>query len=86
MRRNLTRTSAAALLAGGLMVATAGFAQAVPLPLDIDEEIRVGDLLSVPVEVCGNAINILGESDAACDEAPKATTQRTVAGLARASR
>jgi hypothetical protein len=75
MRKNLNRTMSAALLTGGLMVATAGWAQAVPVPLDIDEEVRVGNLVSVPVKVCGNAINVLGNSDATCDEKPAARTQ-----------
>ena len=75
MRKNLHRTMSAALLTGGLLVATAGFAQAVPVPLDIDEEVRVGNLVSVPVKVCGNAINVLGTSDATCDDTTKATAR-----------
>ncbi|MFD4672988.1 hypothetical protein ACFWNN_24900 [Lentzea sp. NPDC058450] len=70
MRKNLNRTMSAALLTGGLMVATAGWAQAVPVPLNIDDEVRVGNLVSVPVKVCGNAINVLGHSDATCDTEP----------------
>jgi len=75
MRKNLNRTMSAALLTGGLLVATAGFAQAVPVPVNVDEEVRVGNLVSVPVKICGNAINILGTSDATCEEAPAARTQ-----------
>lgn len=75
MRKNLHRTMSAALLTGGLIVATAGWAQAVPVPLDVDEEVRVGNLVSVPVKVCGNAINVLGNSDATCDEKPAPRTQ-----------
>lgn len=75
MRKNLNRTMSAALLAGGIMVGTAGFAQAIPVPLDIDQEVRVGNLVSVPVKVCGNAINVLGNSDATCDEKPAARVQ-----------
>ncbi|MDT7784712.1 MAG: hypothetical protein QOF58_3131 [Pseudonocardiales bacterium] len=75
MRKNLNRTMSAALLAGGIMVGTAGFAQAVPVPLNVDDEIRVGNLVSVPVKVCGNAINVLGNSDATCDEEPAARLQ-----------
>ncbi|MCR3747255.1 hypothetical protein [Lentzea californiensis] len=75
MRKNLNRTMSAALLTGGLIVATAGWAQAVPVPLDVDEEVRVGTLVSVPVKVCGNAINVLGDSDATCEEKPAARTQ-----------
>ncbi|GLY48031.1 hypothetical protein [Lentzea sp. NBRC 102530] len=70
MRKNLNRTMSAALLTGGLMVATAGWAQAVPVPINVDDEVRVGNLLSVPVKVCGNAINVLGHSDATCDTEP----------------
>jgi len=75
MRKNLNRTMSAALLAGGIMVGTAGFAQAVPVPLNVDDEIRVGNLVSVPLKVCGNAINVLGNSDATCDEKPTARVQ-----------
>ncbi|SDK66052.1 hypothetical protein SAMN04488074_106350 [Lentzea albidocapillata subsp. violacea] len=75
MRKNLNRTMSAALLTGGLMVASAGWAQAVPVPLDINEEVRAGNLVSVPVKVCGNAINVLGNSDATCDEKPAERTQ-----------
>ncbi|WP_439662606.1 hypothetical protein ACSHWB_14830 [Lentzea sp. HUAS TT2] len=75
MRKNLNRTMSAALLTGGLMVASAGWAQAVPVPLNIDDEVRVGNLVSVPVKVCGNAINVLGDSDATCEEQPAARTQ-----------
>lgn len=75
MRKNLNRTMSAALLTGGIMVATAGWAQAVPVPLNVDEEIRVGNLVSVPVKVCGNAINVLGTSDATCEEQPAARVQ-----------
>ncbi|WP_434451804.1 hypothetical protein [Lentzea sp. E54] len=75
MRKNLNRTMSAALLTGGLMAATAGFAQAVPVPLNIDEEVRVGNLASIPVKVCGNAINVLGNSDATCEDKPAARTQ-----------
>ncbi|RAS58867.1 hypothetical protein C8D87_11736 [Lentzea atacamensis] len=85
MRKNLNRTMSAALLTGGIMVATAGFAQAVPLPIDVDEEIRVGNLVSAPVKVCGNVINILGESDATCDSAPQTADQRTMADNALVS-
>ena len=70
MRKNLNRTMSAALLTGGLLVATAGWAQAVPVPINIDDEVRVGNLVSVPVKVCGNAINVLGNSDATCEEKP----------------
>ena len=75
MRKNLNRTMSAALLTGGIMVATAGWAQAIPVPLNVDDEIRVGNLVSVPVKVCGNAINVLGTSDATCDEQPAARVQ-----------
>ncbi|MEV6711908.1 hypothetical protein AB0M48_07645 [Lentzea sp. NPDC051208] len=75
MRKNLNRTMSAALLTGGLIVATAGWAQAVPVPLDVDEEVRVGNIVSAPVKVCGNAINVLGTSDATCDEKPAPRTQ-----------
>jgi len=75
MRKNLNRTMSAALLTGGIMVATAGFAQAVPLPINVDDEVRVGDLVSVPVKICGNAVNVLGTSDATCGEKPAARTQ-----------
>ncbi|WP_086666836.1 hypothetical protein [Lentzea kentuckyensis] len=75
MRKNLNRTMSAALLTGGIMVATAGWAQAIPVPLNVDDEIRVGNLVSVPVKVCGNAINVLGTSDATCEEAPAARIQ-----------
>jgi hypothetical protein len=75
MRKNLNRTMSAALLTGGIMVATAGFAQAIPLPVNVDDEVRVGNLVSVPVKVCGNAVNVLGNSDATCDEKPAARTQ-----------
>ncbi|WP_329788280.1 hypothetical protein V1227_27305 [Lentzea sp. DG1S-22] len=75
MRKNLNRTMSAALLTGGLLAATAGFAQAVPVPLDVDEEVRVGSLLSVPVEVCGNAVNVLGSSDATCQDEPAERVQ-----------
>ncbi|MCG8920831.1 hypothetical protein [Lentzea sp. CC55] len=75
MRKNLNRTMSAALLTGGLLVATAGFAQAVPVPLDVDEEVRVGSLLSVPVKVCGNAVNVLGSSDATCQDEPAERVQ-----------
>lgn len=75
MRKNLNRTMSAALLTGGIMVATAGWAQALPVPIDVDEEVRVGNLVSVPVRICGNAINVLGTSDATCDEKPAARTQ-----------
>ncbi|SDO96497.1 hypothetical protein [Lentzea jiangxiensis] len=75
MRENLNRTLSAALLTGGLLVATAGFAQAVPVPLDVDEEVRVGSLLSVPVEVCGNAVNVLGTGDATCRDKPAERVQ-----------
>lgn len=85
MRKNLNRTMSAALLTGGIMVATAGFAQAIPVPLDVDEEVRVGNLVSVPVKVCGNAINVLGESDATCDSAPQTASQRTMADKALVS-
>lgn len=85
MRKNLNRTMSAALLTGGIMVATAGFAQAVPLPINVDEEVRVGNLVSVPVKVCGNAINVLGESDATCDSAPQTASQRTMADNALVS-
>ena len=74
MRKNLNRTMSAALLTGGLLVATAGFAQAIPVPINVDEEVRVGNLVSVPVKVCGNAINVLGNSDATCEEKPAART------------
>ncbi|MGI5503649.1 hypothetical protein [Lentzea sp. CA-135723] len=67
MRKNLNRTMSAALLTGGLMVATAGWAQAIPVPVNVDDEVRVGNLVSVPVKVCGNAINVLGHSDSTCD-------------------
>lgn len=79
MRKNLNRTMSAALLAGGIMVGTAGFAQAIPVPLNVDEEVRVGNLVSVPVKVCGNAINVLGTSDATCDSGDKPAAQRTMA-------
>ncbi|MFI6100756.1 hypothetical protein ACIA8G_34835 [Lentzea sp. NPDC051213] len=85
MRKNLNRTMSAALLTGGLLVATAGFAQAIPVPLNVDEEVRVGNLVSVPVKVCGNAINVLGNSNATCDEAPKPAAQRTMADKALVS-
>ncbi|MEV6241635.1 hypothetical protein [Lentzea sp. NPDC051838] len=75
MRKNLNRTMSAALLTGGIMLSTAGFAQAIPVPLDVDQEVRVGNLVSVPVKVCGNAINVLGNSDATCDETPEARIQ-----------
>ncbi|MET8761277.1 hypothetical protein [Lentzea sp. NPDC004782] len=75
MRKNLNRTMSAALLTGGIMVATAGFAQAVPLPINVDDEVRVGNLVSVPVKICGNAVNVLGTSDATCEEKPAARTQ-----------
>lgn len=75
MRKNLNRTMSAALLTGGLLVATAGWAQAVPVPLNVDEEVRVGNLVSVPVKVCGNAINVLGTSDATCEEKPAERVQ-----------
>jgi len=75
MRKNLNRTMSAALLTGGLMVASAGWAQAIPVPLNIDDEVRVGNLVSVPVKVCGNAINVLGNSDATCEEKPAPRTQ-----------
>ena len=75
MRKNLNRTMSAALLTGGLMVASAGWAQAIPVPLNIDDEVRVGNLVSVPVKVCGNAINVLGNSDATCEKKPAARTQ-----------
>jgi hypothetical protein len=75
MRKNLNRTMSAALLTGGLLVATAGWAQAVPLPLNVDDEVRVGNLVSIPVKVCGNAINVLGTSDATCEEKPAARLQ-----------
>ncbi|MFC3899115.1 hypothetical protein ACFOWZ_47285 [Lentzea rhizosphaerae] len=85
MRKNLNRTMSAALLTGGLMVATAGFAQAIPVPINVDDEVRVGNLVSVPVKVCGNAINVLGESDATCDTAPQTASQRTMADAALVS-
>ncbi|GAB2829119.1 hypothetical protein [Lentzea nigeriaca] len=86
MRKNLNRTMSAALLTGGIMVATAGFAQAIPLPINVDDEVRVGNLVSVPVKICGNAINVLGRSDATCgDNAPKAADQRTMADKALVS-
>ncbi|NKE58841.1 hypothetical protein FXN61_19325 [Lentzea sp. PSKA42] len=85
MRKNLNRTMSAALLAGGIMVATAGFAQAIPVPINVDDELRVGNLVSVPVKICGNAINVLGESDATCDSAPKPAAQRTMADQALVS-
>lgn len=85
MRKNLNRTMSAALLTGGIMVATAGFAQAIPVPLNVDEEVRVGNLVSVPVKVCGNAINVLGNSNATCDEAPAPAAQRTQADKALVS-
>jgi hypothetical protein len=86
MRKNLNRTMSAALLTGGIMVATAGFAQAIPLPINVDDEVRVGNLVSVPVKVCGNAINVLGQSDATCgDNTPKAADQRTMADKALVS-
>lgn len=85
MRKNLNRTMSAALLTGGIMVATAGFAQAIPLPINVDDEVRVGNLVSVPVKVCGNAINVLGESDATCDSAPQTASQRTMADKALVS-
>lgn len=85
MRKNLNRTMSAALLTGSIMVATAGFAQAVPLPLDVDEEVRVGNLVSVPVKICGNAINVLGTSDATCDSGEKPAAQRTMADKALVS-
>lgn len=85
MRKNLNRTMSAALLTGGIMVATAGFAQAIPVPINVDDEVRVGNLVSVPVKVCGNAINVLGESDATCDTAPKTASQRTMADAALVS-
>ncbi|GGM99601.1 hypothetical protein GCM10011609_42410 [Lentzea pudingi] len=75
MRKNLNRTMSAALLTGGLMIATAGWAQAVPVPLNVDDEVRAGNLVSVPVKVCGNAINVLGTSDATCDEKPAERVQ-----------
>lgn len=75
MRKNLNRTMSAALLTGGIMVATAGWAQAIPVPINVDDEIRVGNLVSVPVKVCGNAINVLGTSDATCEEQPAARVQ-----------
>ncbi|MGW6930320.1 hypothetical protein ACWGE0_09625 [Lentzea sp. NPDC054927] len=75
MRKNLNRTMSAALLTGGLLVATAGWAQAIPVPINIDDEVRVGNLVSVPVKVCGNAINVLGNSDATCEEKPAARLQ-----------
>jgi hypothetical protein len=75
MRKNLNRTMSAALLTGGIMVATAGWAQAVPVPINVDDEVRVGNLVSVPVKICGNAINVLGNSDATCDEKPAARVQ-----------
>lgn len=85
MRKNLNRTMSAALLTGGLLVATAGWAQAIPLPINVDEEVRVGNLVSVPVKVCGNAINVLGTSDATCDETPAPAAQRTMADSALVS-
>ncbi|GGU22081.1 hypothetical protein [Lentzea flava] len=85
MRKNLNRTMSAALLTGGIMVATAGFAQAIPLPINVDDEVRVGNLVSVPVKICGNAVNVLGQSDATCDSAPKAADQRTMADKALVS-
>ena len=85
MRKNLNRTMSAALLTGGLMVATAGFAQAIPVPLNVDEEVRVGNLVSVPVKVCGNAINVLGTSDATCDSAQEPAAGRTQADKALVS-
>lgn len=75
MRKNLNRTMSAALLTGGIMVATAGFAQAIPVPINVDDEVRVGNLVSVPVKICGNAINVLGQSDATCEEKPAARVQ-----------
>jgi hypothetical protein len=75
MRKHLNRTMSAALLTGGIMVATAGWAQAIPLPINVDDEVRVGNLVSVPVKICGNAINVLGESDATCEEKPAARVQ-----------
>jgi hypothetical protein len=79
MRKNINRTMSAALLTGGLLVATAGWAQAVPVPLNVDDEVRVGNLVSVPVKVCGNAINVLGHSDATCEEKPAARIQADAA-------
>jgi len=75
MRKNLNRTMSAALLTGGIIVATAGWAQALPVPVDVDEEVRVGNLVSVPVKICGNAINVLGTADATCEEKPAARVQ-----------
>lgn len=85
MRKNLNRTMSAALLTGGIMVATAGFAQAIPVPINVDDEVRVGNLVSVPVKVCGNAINVLGSSDATCDSEPESADQRTMADSALVS-
>jgi hypothetical protein len=85
MRKNLNRTMSAALLAGGIMVGTAGFAQAIPVPINVDDEVRVGNLVSIPVKVCGNAINVLGTSDATCDSAEKPAAQRTMADNALVS-
>ncbi|SEP63356.1 hypothetical protein SAMN05216188_10121 [Lentzea xinjiangensis] len=75
MRKNLNRTMSAALLTGGLLVASAGWAQAIPLPINVDEEVRIGNVVSVPVRVCGNAINVLGTADATCEEKPAARAQ-----------
>ncbi|MFD9702991.1 hypothetical protein [Lentzea sp. NPDC059081] len=75
MRKNLNRTMSAALLTGGILVATAGWAQAVPVPVNVDDEVRVGNLVSVPVKICGNAINVLGTGDATCEEKPAARVQ-----------
>ncbi|HEX7302886.1 hypothetical protein [Lentzea sp.] len=75
MRKNLNRTMSAALLTGGILVATAGWAQAVPVPVDVDDEVRVGNLVSVPVRICGNAVNVLGTGDATCEERPAARVQ-----------
>ncbi len=75
MRKNLNRTMSAALLTGGILIATAGWAQAIPVPINVDEEVRVGNLVSVPVKICGNAINVLGTGDATCEEKPAARTQ-----------
>ncbi|GLZ32518.1 hypothetical protein Lesp02_47060 [Lentzea sp. NBRC 105346] len=67
--KNVNRAVGAALFTGSLLMLGSPMAHADDL-ITVNDEIRVGDLLSVPVKVCGNAVNILGNSDATCPKAP----------------
>ncbi|TWP51577.1 hypothetical protein FKR81_15410 [Lentzea tibetensis] len=71
MRKNVQRAVGAAIFTGGLLVASSGMASASDL-LKVDDEVRVGDVLSVPIKVCGNAVNVLSNGDATCPPAQPA--------------